>query len=165
VISPREVSNRVHKFFHRVPERPIYENIGDTYVQKRLKARLIEQQRLESVLQVRLVALKTFTYLAGAAGSILALLGQSPYVAVTTALTTSVAAWDAMMPLEERLRRLRASSRELSSMSLSWDAKNDDKEWQETCDVLVEGTERAILNGTPSPPAADVLSMRREEAV
>ena len=145
----------------RVPPGPLTAPVGDEYVRLRLSVRLAEQQRAEQRGQRKLVLMKTLTYLIGAAGSVLTLVGFDPWVAVTTALVTAIAAWDAATPLEDTLRRSRAASRALSALKLWWDAKNDDKEWQETCDALVERAEGAIVDVTPRP----VSAAREETAV
>ena len=150
----------------RVPPGPLTAPVGDEYVQLRLSVRLAEQQRAEQRGQRQLVVMKTLTYLIGAAGSVLTLVGFDPWVAVTTAIVTAIAAWDAATPLEDALRRSRAASRALSALRLWWDAKNDDKEWQETCDALVERAERAIVGVTPRPVSAaqEEMVVRDERA-
>mmetsp|Transcript_42155 Transcript_42155/g.140096 ORF Transcript_42155/g.140096 Transcript_42155/m.140096 type:complete len:604 (-) Transcript_42155:244-2055(-) len=125
---------------------------GDEYMRQRLLPQLDTWHATVARLQRQLLLLKTATYLVGAAGSVLALLDLQTWVAVTTAVVTALASWDAAAPVEQRLHRAQAAARSLSGVATKWQATPQERRSvQQVRDALVEVTECAIMQATERP--------------
>ena len=124
----------------------------DGYVKTRLAPHLAVWQAKTRALQRDLVTLKGVTYVIGAVGSILALVGLDTWVAVTTALVTAIAARDAATPLEERLRRAHRAVERLTDAETTWQAVPQEKRrMQQELDRLVSAVESGILGALTRP--------------
>ena len=125
---------------------------GDTYMQCRVLPQLDAWQRRAGLLQRQLVALKIVTHLAGACGSVLALLTYKTWVAFTTSLVTALAAWDTATPVELQLNRAQTAARSLTAINTKWQATPEERRSvQHVRDALVEVTECAIMRAIERP--------------
>ena len=116
------------------------------YVEQRVRPQQKLLERRAIVLRRRSVALMVFSYVIGAVGSILALIGAEAWVVVTTAAVATAATLNAGAPVEEQLARTRRGARRLANL-LTWygSLAVETTRLQPNMDHLVQTAERAIL--------------------
>jgi hypothetical protein len=122
------------------------------YVEQRMRPQQKLLERRAIVLRRRSVALMVFTYVIGAVGSILALIGAEAWVVVTTAAVATAATLNAGAPVKEQLTRTRRGARRLANL-LTWygSLAVETTRLQPNMDHLVQAAERAILATMLSP--------------
>ena len=118
----------------------------NAYIEQRVRPQQKLLERRAIVLRRRSVALKVFTYVIGAVGSILALTGFQVWVVLTTAAVATAATLNAGAPVEEQLARTRRGARRLANL-LTWygSLAVETTRLQPNVDHLVHMAEHAIL--------------------
>ena len=118
----------------------------DAYVEQRVRPQQRRLERRAIVLRLRFVALKMYTYVLGAVGSILALSGLEAWVVLTTAAVATAATLNAGAPVEEQLARTRRGARRLADL-LTWygSLAVETTRLQSNMDRLAQTAENAIL--------------------
>ena len=95
---------------------------GKVYMQRRVQAVAEMVAGVGKHAERKLIFIKGISYLVGATGSILGLLGFTAWVTVTTAIASAISAYNSVSPIEEELRRCRSASRALQTVVLQWEA-------------------------------------------
>lgn len=127
---------------------------GDGYIKERVQRQIERWSSEEKSAERLLLLFRVMSYIFGAAGSILALMGLQGWVTVTTAFVAALATWNSRSPVEERMRRARSTARVLKNVSAQWAAVPAEvRGHQEVMDRLVHRAEDAILAAEEAPPA------------
>jgi hypothetical protein len=130
---------------------------GNKYVTYRLREQYSKWCAVDVRAHRQHVLFEALSYVFGAVGTMLALLGRQTWVAVTTALVTTLATWNSRSPVEQRMRRARSAVRVLRNVMAEWDAVPDEiRGKQEVIDRLVLRGEAAILAAEEMPPPVEV---------
>ena len=129
---------------------------GNRYMELRVKKQLAKSERLAKYYNVMALLVNMVVWISGAAGTILATVYKTEYVAIAVAVSSAAQQIMRGWRLSESREAYREAAAMLADVEMRWRALPDEaRAHQSEIDRLVGQSERALQSTLPPKPAGD----------